>query len=397
MIRLVLTFFCWLFLLDAVLSVAVGLAGAMQRHVRLLDILNGGVAEAAFLVSLVLYIACLFTPRLPKRFIIPATIFLAWANLCLGFPLILWTQGHTILVLSVLQLLLGMGFLWWFHDREKGWFSAFANPAQARPRFTWKNLLFSAGANVVLVPLFLLFWIVGTSVYSIQDRTAGFLTVRPSGVFIQERLFERENQRVHLVGMMHVAESGFYDDILSSLPPSQKSVVLLEGVTDENEIMKGSDLGMRRISKFLGINSQTDSSFTKRARAGLEADPESTENDPIQYVRADRDISDFRPQTIACLREMSVLAASKTWGDFVKHFTDPKSPITREADMQILMDDILAGRNEYILAKIEESASGYDNVVVPWGAMHMPYLEQKLREKGFHEIQRIEHKALAFY
>ncbi|MEO6055112.1 MAG: hypothetical protein ABIP97_13975, partial [Chthoniobacterales bacterium] len=78
-------------------------------------------------------------------------------------------------------------------------------------------------------------------------------------------------------------------------------------------------------------------------------------------------------------------------------FRDPNSIFLRQENERILMDDILEARNQFILAKIEESAPRYDHVVVPWGAMHMPFLEQKLREKGYHEIQRTDRRAVAFF
>ncbi|MEO6847954.1 MAG: hypothetical protein ABI443_10155 [Chthoniobacterales bacterium] len=396
MIRVALTVFAWLFFLDGVLSLGHASVLGTSRDVSVLVVLYSIVALLTFLAGLLLYGVCFFTPRMPKRIVVTATIFLLWAA-CMGFPLFLWTQGNTFFVVSIIQLLMGTAFLIYFHEHGTHWFSVLRNPAENRPKFTWKNFLLFVAANVVILPAFLVLWVVNLGVYSLQDSTAGFIQVRPSGIFIQERLFERDHHEVHLVGMMHMAERKFYDGLLAGLPPKEKSIVLLEGVSDRKHLMKGSDLGMRRLSRLLGIDAQSDSSFTERATAGLEAQKKGGDNDAIQYLRADRDISDFRPQTIACLKEVMALAASATLHELFTRLGNPDSPLTRAEDQKVMMEDILDGRNTFILSKIEESMPGYSHIIVPWGAMHMPYLQQKLLEKGFHEIQRTDHKAMAFF
>lgn len=393
-IRGVLTFFAWLFLLDGVMSLILqglqmkGGTGGWFTGPQLL------MAMLAFGAALTLYAFSAFFTQVPKRIVVPAALFLLWTNFCGAFPLELWTKEHTGMILSGVQCAMGVWFLLAYRGREQ--FFPLRNPAEHRPEFSWRSLTLYAVGNLALMPVLFVLFALNATVTTLEKTTAGFISVRPDGVFIQERLFEKEGRRVHLVGMMHVANSHFYDGIIERLPAKSKSIVLLEGVSDRNNVLKG-DLGMQRLGKLLGLKAQSDSTFTERAAEALEAEEKGEPStSPVRYLRSDRDISDFRVETIACLREVGALGSAHSWRELLLRMQNPQSPLHRDQNARIMMEDILNGRNEFLFAKIEESLPAYDNIIVPWGAMHMPYLSQRLLEKGFREVSREDRKALAF-
>lgn len=46
-------------------------------------------------------------------------------------------------------------------------------------------------------------------------------------------------------------------------------------------------------------------------------------------------------------------------------------------------EDIIAGRNRNLISWIEASRINYQEIVVPWGALHLPGIEMAVEEMGF--------------
>ena len=51
--------------------------------------------------------------------------------------------------------------------------------------------------------------------------------------------------------------------------------------------------------------------------------------------------------------------------------------------MERAAGEVIGMRNRHLLERIDESLSRYALVVVPWGAAHMPELEQGLLQRDF--------------
>jgi hypothetical protein len=58
---------------------------------------------------------------------------------------------------------------------------------------------------------------------------------------------------------------------------------------------------------------------------------------------------------------------------------------------ETVVHDILTRRNERLLGEIEAALSDYERVVVPWGALHMPWIEREIERLGFERTDSRHH------
>ena len=113
----------------------------------------------------------------------------------------------------------------------------------------------------------------------------------------------------------------------------------------------------------------------------------------FDILRADVDISDFRPPTILLLNEVGKRMRESP--SFIKSFLAlnawGEKNVTREMT-EIIMDDILHRRNMEVIRNLEKAVGRYDTIVIPWGALHMKEIEAEVLKMGFklqEERQRV--------
>jgi uncharacterized protein YbaP (TraB family) len=58
--------------------------------------------------------------------------------------------------------------------------------------------------------------------------------------------------------------------------------------------------------------------------------------------------------------------------------------------------DVVDRRNEHLVGEIERALGEYDRVVVPWGALHLPGVEQTVLSWGYAETSREMHPLFAW-
>jgi hypothetical protein len=58
--------------------------------------------------------------------------------------------------------------------------------------------------------------------------------------------------------------------------------------------------------------------------------------------------------------------------------------------------DILHLRNEHLLSEIEAALEEYERLVVPWGALHLPFIERAILERGFHPTASTRHRLISW-
>jgi hypothetical protein len=51
--------------------------------------------------------------------------------------------------------------------------------------------------------------------------------------------------------------------------------------------------------------------------------------------------------------------------------------------LKLVERDVFERRNERLLAELEAALPDYERVVVPWGALHLPAIEEAVRKDGF--------------
>ena len=321
----------------------------------------------------------------------------------MAFPLALWNISHLALGLAVAQVLLALTVWFLFHGGR--WNRPFA--VNETPAFSWKYLLLAGPATAFLFFVFALTsTLLGLSA-QVESYTGGYVRVRPDGIYLVERKFQSGDREVRLAGMIHVASREFYSSLLSGIDPTVPSVVLVEGVTDRRHLLGGKTFSYDRLARLLNLTPQSNSVFSERVVAGLSGQKsqggdgvqgsERSKGRGIDFKHADVDMETFHPQTIAFILAVIGLFQSTDFREFVSSLLDPSSPFADENAQAQVLEDILFARNRRLASEIESSLKDYRNVIVPWGAMHLPEIESWLQTRHFVESGEVARKALGFW
>ncbi len=204
-------------------------------------------------------------------------------------------------------------------------------------------------------------------VSELETLTQGYVSREPAGIFSNEKFFERDGVELRLLGMAHVAEKDFYEDIKAGLK-GKPGIILMEGVTDDKDLLENFfDLGI--VANKLGIADQRKA-FT----------PKSIPSE-VKVVRADVDISDFASDTIELLNLVGKVYSKQgfNFGNLLMMYMKLSQPeVTRT-----FFADLIDKRNACLIGHLQESLRKYPRIVVPWGAMHLPGIERWAIENGF--------------
>jgi hypothetical protein len=362
------------FWLDAVLSVC-------DAWLPLTPLRNL-VALAELLLGLGVFASMAFMPRLPKRLLLPPIAFLIWTNICGGFPLAFVIPELLDPILSWAQLALALVLLL-IHLRGREW------QAERISGFSWKNFALFAIVTILLAPIVLVIAVANAAGMHLEATTNGYVKIRPGGLILEERTFEKNDRKVRLVSMMHVGQKQFYEDIHASLQSGSPSAVLMEGVSDEQGLLKG--FSYARIAKMLGLSAQESSALQQEGKQGGSGEGPRK----VDYRHADVDVSSFSPLTIEFINAIGVLLASPTINAAMEALN---APVFDRPDAETAVyADILDKRNVHLKAQIDDALREHGTVVVPWGAMHLPYIEDALREDGFQETRRVARPVIQFW
>ena len=397
--------FLYGFCIDAVLSFWAELYGIQTGSLAEIRSL---IAFSALAQGIVLYISMAFTRKVSFRLVGWPTLFLMWANLTGAFPLPMFyleTGGAWLSGVQVLMAFILIGVAWRSDAVNGG--PGFVDPAMEREGFTWRRFLIFAGVNALLLPMLALGTFLGGAVQSLERATAGYVRLRPSGVYITQSSFKKEASTIALDGMMHVADKDFYQKLEWS-KPGANTLVLLEGVTDQEHLLAGG-MEMDKLAKFFGLDSQlekgeyrkTVDKLVEKEEAGeLAKDGSAKIDDAVDVRRADVDVRSFRPQTVNYLKAVAMLFQTTQTGkmaDFLRVMEEKKAVLQNDSVVRGAMDDILTKRNLHLIAQIESGLTTHNRIVVPWGAMHLAGIEEYLRSKGYSEVDRVEKPAVLFW
>jgi hypothetical protein len=399
----------WLaFMVDGGMSLVDELSGGVSR----LSLLRSVMGFLVLLASLVLAGVIVFTPRAPKRVLLPLIGFLWWSGPGVAFPLGVFGASSPGVWVALAQLLLGMGVFMVCGERARLPFAVHSE----RKAFSWRHSLVFAPVVFFGALVFATISVCAGLVTEIEQYSGGYIRVRPDGIYLLERRFELGLQEVRLTGMIHVAEQEFYSGILSDSDPELPSAVLVEGVTDHRGLLSRGGLRFTRLAKLLNVASQDESSFAEDVAKGMdrenpgersisqdsEVSPADPQNPPvaigvIDFRHADVDVESFHPSTIAFLVTIVGLLQSEDPKQILHALIDPASPLRDGEAQSQVMNDILHARNQTLVAEIQLSLKTYRRIIVPWGAMHLRDVEAWLRTQNFVQSGEVERKALAFW
>ena len=362
------------------------------------------LAGTVIVMAVPLYLYLGIDRRLPKRVFLPLIFFVFICPLSTWmFPALAEFRIYGLLM-AVTQVLLGMLPLYYF---RKGDERSLTMPPElfSAPFFSIRNSLIFGAVNLFIVPLFL-----GMSALSVADAymadyTSGFMHLTPGGLQMTERAYWKGNQTIRLAAMIHVGNREYYENVTGSIAQG-RTIVLAEGVSDVRKLLRNSiDYG--KMAGFLGLTSQNEMRFRGRIigskdlespRLDTRSDGNEKQVGKADILRADVDVSDFRPPTILLLNALGKIMQGSN--SFVKGFTALNSwgekNITPEMS-DIIMDDILHRRNLEVIRYLEKSLGRYDTVVIPWGALHMKEIEAEVLKKGFKLQEERERVSIDFW
>lgn len=345
--------------------------------VHLLTAVSGILTFVSFFALLLLYGLIGITPLIPKRIFLPVIFFNLLALLAM-FPTLIY--HHTWMlqldwILSLIQVALVLGIVCrlWGGFRFR-WPVVGAKHLGIR-LFSGRNLLVFLLLNVLFLLPALVGYLALCVSLAVGHFTDGFLALRPGGLVMQSRKYVRDDGKtVLLFPMSHIAESDFYQAVSQS--SSSNSVVLLEGVTDEQNLLTNG-LSYKRAAKTLGLAEQHDDLNILQG----------------ELVRADVDVQDFTPGTIALLNMVGLVHAQGLNASTLLPLMQYSPPPDVE---QQLLDDILLKRNVHLLQELRERLKESDHFVIPWGAIHMPGISKEIQKSGFHLVETHEYFSIRF-
>jgi hypothetical protein len=314
-------------------------------------------------------------PAVPKRFFLPVSLFLPVVGIAVLPLLVYFTEGAPLIALGLAlgQLSLGLCLL---QRMQGGWkfrWPLFPARLLAKRKFSFGNLaaVVLAGGLVLLPALGL--YAAWSAHLAVHRFTAGFVALRPSGLTMQVRHYLRDDgKKVMLVPMAHIGEQKFYHDLAASFP--QDSVVLMEGVTDHKKVVP-APLNYSRAAASIGGVEQKEAF-----------------RPPGEIVAADVDMSSFSPATLELLKMAILVHAKGVTAETLPLLMKPASPDLLEQ----VFDDLLTKRNHHLLGVLQERLPSARQIVVPWGAAHMPGIARGVLELGFRPMETQEYLAIRF-
>jgi hypothetical protein len=377
MLAMVLSICLGLFLADAFVSLADD-SLMVLFNLHLLAGIRLMVVLLAMLLGLVVYVLMALTPMVPKRLFLPVTLFNPAAPfLCI--PFMIYCFGRLPWVawgFSLFQVVLG---LWILFRVQGGWKLRWPLVPVERlgaRGFSWLNLCVFVLANLlILLPATGVYLVLCTAA-AVSHFSDGFMALHPSGITVQMRKYVRDDGKtVELFPMSHVADSSFYRAISQTFPTN--SIILMEGVTDENHLLTNG-ISYKRMANALGLAEQHETFAPERG----------------EKVRADVDVSIFSTNTLALLKLVMQIHAQGLKPDTLQKLLLYPAPPDLMEEVQ---NDLLGKRNQHLLDELKARLAQTDFIVVPWGVAHMPGIAEKIQREGFHLTGTHDYMVIRFH
>lgn len=345
-------------------SVDVALVGSLRNTLATLVVLQSVLAIP--LLGL--------TRRLPLSVFAPIVASALWFSIG-ALPLVFMLEFSVLeRILVFFQLAISLyGFARIRALREgQGWLfdeAWFAGRLFSFPYFVAYGVLTSGLLLVSVVVL-----MISATTSGLERMTNGFVRFDSEGVSIADRIYDDYGRRIRLVGMMHIGEEEAYRVLFRDLGRETSStIVLTEGVSDSEGALEAG-LSYAPLAEFLGVEQQ------RAIEDYVEWEDDTDRSGPV-FLNADVDVSEFQPRTIAWLASVSAIYAG---GDVLARFLEVYREMQNDPETAaIITEDIISRRNERVISQIEESRSAYSNIVVPWGALHLPGIELAVEKMGF--------------
>ncbi|MGL4399175.1 MAG: hypothetical protein ACRCXD_04860 [Luteolibacter sp.] len=340
-----------------------------------LSVFSGILFLLTLLTGVLVYGLLGFAPGVPKRVFMPLCGFIPVVYIGV-LPLLVWFSERAMLILwgvSLAQVLLGIAVIVRLQGGMKFRWPLVPAGALVDRRFSLGNLAGVVAAGIFGIVPALVAYAGFTAMVLVKHFSDGFVKLRPAGLSMQVRKYVRDDGRkITLVPMSHVGEAEFYQSLAASFPAD--SVILLEGVSDrENLAEVHSDYSI--MAATVGGVEQTKVFKPKG-----------------ELVHADVDISSFSPATVDLLKTAMLLHSKGVTAETLPILMKPAAPGLEKQ----LLEDILTKRNHHLLGVIRERLPTSENIIVPWGAAHMPEIAREIEKDGFRVKETEDFMAIRF-
>jgi hypothetical protein len=327
--------------------------------------------------SVALYAALAFVPRLPTRIVLPPVLFVLWERLG-AMPLAVLVSPETAApFVAAAQTLLATGAFLLIRRRRggAGWLltpEALDDDVPVRGH-AMRFLAVTAALLPVVIGVHAVLW----AVLSLERLTGRFVWVATDGVYAEERRYTRDDKTIYLVGMIHIGDMEYYRRLAGSLPTGDV-VVLAEGVSDDGSLF-GVQGAQEALASRSGLVMQTEIPLG----AGRIVEP------------ADVDARELSPQTVAFLQAAAAVFESESVGEALETYA-ARSDTLDARTMRATVHELIHVRNARLLSHLRAALERHDRVIVPWGAAHMPGIEQEVLAWGFELVATQSHRVVGF-
>lgn len=391
--RKIANIFLVLFLLSAIISLGaegIQLFSSFSIPAQFVQL----VWSACFTCAAILYIGIGFNRHLPRLILLPPQLWMLWSLLSY-WPLEPAVGIHYNLYASIAQLILALIVLQ-LNRAINGQSLFLINKQFNGPSFEGARLLKFILANLFIFPVLLFLVLFSLTSNFIEKGSAGFVRLKPNGLYMIERTYRQADKQIQMMGMIHLARPQYYTDIIAAIP-QQKTLILLEGVSDREELLK-EQFSYGKVAELMGLTSQKTSHFQGRLITKKSLDRRnSNEKLEIDLLPADIDLSRFDPLTIKILNALAknVLNAENPLAGYSEFGRWAEQTVPTDFD-KVVMNDLLSKRNRHLISYFPAALKKYDNLVIPWGALHMKELEQAVLKQGFEQTESREHLSIDF-
>ncbi|MGB6219861.1 hypothetical protein [Haloferula sp.] len=358
--------------------------------------------SASFLISLIVFALLFFTSLIvaifPKRMIIGANLLLL-CRLSYGFPLSMAMDSSTAArMTSVLLLILSLSYLVLSVKKMLR--------TSSRPWMQRKHTLTVFAIWILTAIISIPMLVVGAG-YGVRTLLGDYTELSHRGITLVERVFEKNGQRVFLVGMMHVGDGNYYRDLKQRMnadqPAGEKRLVLMEGVSDRNKLLPkdfANGTTYARLAATFGLEAQkslepSPPSATPDSSV-VEPRPPSiaTERNGIVWQNADIDVSELEAHHQTLLLAMLGVISG---GNIQEMLIADVGNATGEDLEDLFVNGLIGARNQILIDHFDAMASDFTEVYVPWGAAHLPDVEKRLIERGYEQVSETKRPIVAFW
>ena len=337
------------------------------------------------LVVSVWFLAALGMAVFPKRIVIGASILISLRG-AMGWPVNLWMDNTPACqIVTGLLFLLALVYL----------VAAFRGTLRipVRPMLHWKH-------SVLMVLVWLPFGVLTIPVtlagltQGVENFAGEYIDIGLHGLDLKERVFEKDGKTIHLVGMVHIGDAVFYQEMQNRLKDAEgRHLVLTEGVSDKNHVLPEnfrSGATYAKLAKRFGLSPQRHEGAEVDAKT-KDAWEDAWKARGFTFKDADIDISELDEEYQTTLIMLLEMMDVENIRELI--FMNPKD-LPVEDIHDAFVEGLLKQRNDRLMAVLEENIAEFDVVHIPWGAAHLPDIEERLLDQGYSLKQEVERRAI---